>query len=155
MKLFENLTTQKIYAEDKEKAVLILTLGSMKTPDQPLQIGGYNVLASNFAAELADQIPDSFLMPPLYYGATDVGGTPYKPFVFGLLRGLVEQGWKKILIVSGFPKNKPSIEETVTSVRDLYKREGIKICITEGLVLEEAVLEFIQTELGITAEAVA
>jgi creatinine amidohydrolase len=106
---WNELTFREIEKILKEEPLVILPIGSVEEHGNHLPLGSDSYQAIYVAQEISKRI-NALVLPPIYYGFTeldDFRGTVSIGFdalyllVRDILRGLIKNGVKKILIISG------------------------------------------------------
>jgi creatinine amidohydrolase len=120
------------------KGLVILPVGSTEQHNLHLPIGVDTIISSNLALDIAKSVNNNcFVAPPLAYGyksQPQSGGGPHFPgsidlklgtltnMLEDILRELLADGWKNILILNGHYENSTAIYESCDNI--LQKQRG-------------------------------
>lgn len=146
LKLWAQMTWEKIDGLNKENTLVILPLGSVEQHGERLPVITDTMFANHWAKQVAEKIENSIILPSLNFGMswhhTAFPGTisldraTYLQVVRNILESIVKPGFKKILIVNGHGGNQKWIKEAIAEIQETHP----------GVVISNPVVEIFQDE---------
>lgn len=130
MNRLSEMTWQEVEKMPARETLFILPLGANEQHGERLPLGTDHFVASHWSTRVAEEIPNSVLMPLLPYGMswhhTAFPGTvsfsppTYMAIVQDLVRSVAQHGFYNILIVNGHGGNHKWIEEATNLLKVEY-----------------------------------
>lgn len=153
MNLMENMTWYE-FNERKSKDVVILPIGSVEQHGPHLPLFTDTIISNNMATLLAEKI-NGIVMPainygyksqpasgggPLFPGTIDLNGSTLMNLVQDIIRELIRDGIKKIVLMNSHYENQAFIAEAVDLIfRDLKTDVKVVIMSWWDLVSEKTI----------------
>lgn len=153
MNLMENMTWYE-FNERKSKDVVILPIGSVEQHGPHLPLFTDTIISNNMATLLAEKI-NGIVMPainygyksqpasgggPLFPGTIDLNGSTLMDLVQDIIRELIRDGIKKIVLMNSHYENQAFIAEAVDLIfRDLKTDVKVVIMSWWDLVSEKTI----------------
>ena len=134
MKIWAEMTWKEIWGLGKD-VLLILPVGSTEQHGERLPVGTDALFANYLAWRIAEEIPNSVLLPCLNYGMSwhhtafpgtvSISGPVYTLVIADMLESLVKHGFSKILVVNGHGGNHDWIERAIAYVSENHPETSL------------------------------